>query len=975
MFRIPAFSYSRLARALSLALAMTAAATAHAGSGVWTTNGPYGGFVSAVAINETAANTLWASGQGGVFRSYNSGGTWTRVEVGLPDALGAGDLVAASSGNVLYLNTSDHLYRSGNAGDLWVPTSLPAGLAGTGVIMDLSLRHGTTNSIALATEHGAFVSLDGGSTWTGPGTGLAASARYTSIDFAADGTLYLNVEIDGSNVYGGVAVLKSTNNGASWSPTTASPTVALAEKVVSAPSSAQRVYATDGGNVITSSNGGSTWTTVATAGAGCLSVISLAVHPTVPTGLFMSCRNSGIVYTPDATLASPSFTTYGVAAHLTANGADAAQVGSFAIDPNYATSHILYAGTQFGGLFQSHTAVPDFAEINNGFQSTDIRALATHPYDANVILSGAADSFTTAKTVYRSLDSGATWPPSISGINAEQIRAIRIDPTTVDNNPATTEAFTVYAVGRSERLPASANKDGGIYKSTDGGQTWTTIDNGIALVSGRPDMSTVRSIFLDPRSCASPPVGTAPCGIGSGGLNTAIVAGGGRPDFSAGGMPYLSARIYKSTNAGANWTASESGLPLPQDLGTSDPDFAPNLAYGGVVPIVADPTNAQTLYIGTFMSYDPTAPGGAEPTLPNGVFKSIDGGAHWVQSSAGLPRIGGPASSQWDVLSLAINPVAPSTLYASVANLYANPVVGGVYKTINGGASWTNVSTGIAGQDVRALYIDPNDATGNTIYAGSGGTGSNPGGVYKSTDGGLNWNSISIGMPADAATALAMPPRALGAPARILAGTTAGVWDYTEIPDDDADGVSNAMELGIGDGNGDGQSDAGQHNVASLTAPASNTTLARSAHAPHPDSGSITATVDIVSGCNQLNNTTSQTADLYPPDPVGTDVSHDPYGLVSFSMPNCSNAVVTVKFVGANFGPGWTWRNYGPKNPGDDGSFGWYTFSGAKLLNATTWQLTLSSTRQGNYRTDPGNILFVGGPGNLPDLIFDNGLQ
>ena len=970
MSRITPFRQNRLAQALSLVFAVAAAATVHAGSGVWTSTGPYGGFVSTVAINETAANTVWAAGAGGVFRSYNSGGTWARIEVGLPDAIGVSDLAAASNGTTLYLVTGDHIYRSGNAGDLWVPTSLPAGLAATGVIMDLSIRHGSPNTIAIGTEHAAFVSTDGGSTWSGPGTGFSANARYTSIDYASDGNLYMNIEIDGDNVYGGAAVLKSANNGVSWAPTTVSPSMGYAEKVISAPSSAQRLYATDTGTVITSSDSGSSWNAVNTGGSGCTGIISMTVHPTVPTGLILGCRNNGMVYTPDATIASPTYTTFGAAAGLTANGVDAAQIGAFAIDPAYATSHVIYGASQFGGLFLSSNSGTSWAEINNGYQSTDIRALATHPYDANVVLAGAADSFTTAKTVYRSTDSGASWPPSITGINAEQIRSIKIDPTTVDNNVATSEPFTVYAVGRSERIPATANKDGGIYKSTDGGVHWTTIDNGIAIVNTRPDMGTIRSVFLDPRSCAAPPIGTAPCGIGSGGLNTLIVTGGGRPNFTAAGLPYNSARIYKSTNAGGLWAASETGLPLPEDVGPTG-----NLAYTGVVPIVADPTNAQTLYIGTFMSYDYTAAGAGIPTVANGVFKSTDGGANWVHSSNGLPRIGGSSSSEWDVLSLAINPNAPNTLYASVANLYVQPVVGGVYKTTTGGASWTNVSSGIAGQDVRALYIDPNDATGNTIYAGSGGTGSNPGGVYRSTDGGTTWNSISIGMPADAATALAMPPRAAGAPARILAGTTAGVWDYTAVPDDDADGAANAMEMAIGDGNGDGMPDASQSNVASLSAPASSTVMNNGKNVQRPDTGSITATVDIVSGCNQLNNTSSQTADLYPPDPVGTVTSHDPYGLVSFSMPNCANAVVTVKFAGATFGPGWTWRNYGPKTPGDDGSFGWYTFSGAKLLNATTWQLTLSSTRQGNYRTDANNILFVGGPGNVPDLIFDNGLQ
>ena len=53
------------------------------------------------------------------------------------------------------------------------------------------------------------------------------------------------------------------------------------------------------------------------------------------------------------------------------------------------------------------------------------------------------------------------------------------------------------------------------------------------------------------------------------------------------------------------------------------------------------------------------------PTVPNGVFKSIDGGATWVQKSVGLPRYPGSTDSALDVLSLAIDPTHPQTLWAS----------------------------------------------------------------------------------------------------------------------------------------------------------------------------------------------------------------------------------------------------------------------------------------------------------------------
>src|SRR3546814_13102669 len=59
-------------------------------------------------------------------------------------------------------------------------------------------------------------------------------------------------------------------------------------------------------------------------------------------------------------------------------------------------------------------------------------------------------------------------------------------------------------------------------------------------------------------------------------------------------------------------------------------------------------------------------------------------------------------------------------------------IVGTIYKSTDAGATWFEASAGIAGQDVRALFIDPADPAGDTIYAGTGGDGANPGGVYRS---------------------------------------------------------------------------------------------------------------------------------------------------------------------------------------------------------------------------------------------------
>ena len=315
-------------------------------------------------------------------------------------------------------------------------------------------------------------------------------------------------------------------------------------------------------------------------------------------------------------------------------------------------------------------------------------------------------------------------------------------------------------------------------------------------------------------------------------------------------------------------------------------------------------------------------------------------------------------------------------LYAGASNLnpVSGPNTGSVYKSINGGASWSEAGTGIAGQDVRALLIDPADTTGNTVYAGTGGGSANPGGGYRTTDGGVTWNSFSLGLPSYSSTSLALPPRALGAAPRILAGTPAGVWDYSFVPDEDMDGAPSAIENSVvaGDGNGDGAPDSTQPGVASTSGPSS--LAVAGTHAPSGAIVEITTSI-VADSCTRLNDTTNLQAGLFPPDPLGSITAHDPWGLLHVALPACASVKLRVKFHGASFDSRWTWRNYGPRIPGDDGSFGWYSFAGAERISADTWELDIAANRQGNYRADANNILFIGGPGLLPDLIFDHGFE
>jgi photosystem II stability/assembly factor-like uncharacterized protein len=99
--------------------------------------------------------------------------------------------------------------------------------------------------------------------------------------------------------------------------------------------------------------------------------------------------------------------------------------------------------------------------------------------------------------------------------------------------------------------------------------------------------------------------------------------------------------VFKTTNGGANWTATNSGL-----------------SNNCVQSLAVDPKNSANVYVGT----------------NTGVFKSTDGGATWSASTYGLPAVGG-------VSLLRIDPNTPAIIYAGMAG-------GGVFKSMDAGATW-----------------------------------------------------------------------------------------------------------------------------------------------------------------------------------------------------------------------------------------------------------------------------------------------
>jgi photosystem II stability/assembly factor-like uncharacterized protein len=138
-------------------------------------------------------------------------------------------------------------------------------------------------------------------------------------------------------------------------------------------------------------------------------------------------------------------------------------------------------------------------------------------------------------------------------------------------------------------------------------------------------------------------------------------------------------------------------------------------------------------------------------TWGSGVYKSVDGGATWNAANSGMPPY---------VQSLTIDSKNSQVLYAGIGGGY-------LYKSINGGTSWYALSNGLPAQmSCYTIVIDPTDS--NIVYAGD-----NSSGIYKTTDGGASWNLSNTGLTHTDVLALAIDPTNNQT---IYAGTDSGLF-------------------------------------------------------------------------------------------------------------------------------------------------------------------------------------------------------
>jgi photosystem II stability/assembly factor-like uncharacterized protein len=360
--------------------------------------------------------------------------------------------------------------------------------------------------------------------------------------------------------------------------------------------------------------------------------------------------------------------------------------------------------------------IPNGLDPGNTPVTGRIAALAADPTNANIIYVAAAGG-----GVWKTTDGGTTWSPLTDNQATLSMGAIAVAPS----NPNVIYAGTGEA---SNSIDSYYGR--GILKSTDAGATWTLLSGNAGV--NEFDRRSISKIIVDPTNA-----------------NTVYVALTWGPE---NGVWPSSFGIFKSTDGGQTWTNTTAGI-------TTDP-----LAW--FTDVVLDPVNPQTLYAaaGTFIG-----------NAANGVYKSSDGGATW--STAG----NFPMGSSDGLIKLAIAPSAPQTLYASITD----PSSGGLLemmKTTDDGRTWTALTKtpdymGNQGWYNPSLAVDPFNP--NIVYAGgTNTTGQNQKlkGLIESTDGGNSWADISTGTSNKTGPHTDQHAFAFDANGKLLDGNDGGIW-------------------------------------------------------------------------------------------------------------------------------------------------------------------------------------------------------
>jgi photosystem II stability/assembly factor-like uncharacterized protein len=344
-----------------------------------------------------------------------------------------------------------------------------------------------------------------------------------------------------------------------------------------------------------------------------------------------------------------------------------------------------YIGVGSGGVWKTENAGTTWQPIFDDQGSYSIGCVTIDPNDPNVIWVGTGENVGGRHVgygdgVYRSLDGGESWENLGLG-RSEHIGKILVDPR---------DSRVVYVASQGPLW--SPGGDRGLFKTVDGGRTWTKI-------LGGGEYTGVNDVVMDPRN---PDVLYASTHQRF--RNVAALIDGG-PESA----------IHKSTDGGKTWRRLGKSLEEKKKKRRSVPpgEEMPGLPHEdmGKIGLAISPQNPDVVYAAIELAH-----------RKGGFWRSEDGGASWEERSDYVAGGTGPHYYQ----EIWASPHRFDRVYHADVRLHV---------TEDGGKTFQSINKPHKHVDNHALAFDPNDP--DYILVGC------DGGLYETWDLGENWKFIS----------------------------------------------------------------------------------------------------------------------------------------------------------------------------------------------------------------------------------------
>ena len=662
-------------------------------------------FVDHIIVDPRDSKTLYVATHrhkdaGGFFKSTDGGRKWRESPELKNEALHS--LTQADSNpNVLIAGTFNGIFRSDNSGDSWtqLPTYNTTGLVH---VESLAIDPRTANTIYAGTWYLPYKTTDGGQSWKSIKNGIIDDSDIFAINIDPHDPNHISASAC-SGIY------ETNSAGDSWTKVQGIPSQSRRTRaIVQHPSISGLVFAGTTEGFWRSDRGGKADSWMVTTSRQ-LEVNSIAVHPSRPQTVYIGTNNYGVMVSTD-----------GGKNFVPTNGGYSGRFANVIVadreTPNRIYAATINTTTGGGFLFVS----TDNGETWRPSMRSMPPRLITYSIlqdtrDPNVIYLG------TNLGVYRSLDRGASWAPASMPIKPPAPHKGRTGkkraPAVATHNAVANNSTDT--IRQAQQALNAAGYSVGVPDGRAGTQTLKALREFQAdrqlPVTGKFDSETLKALRLTSGSIEE----SVALSDAVNALVQTVDAETGRPVFLAAtnlGLyrSFDPARGWQKLSYGASFdprtscisanaqqpetilvgTAS-SGVLISHDGGKSWQRVSGVPTDAPVNAIARDLQRLNNIYVGTKQSF----------------YLSRDGGTSWSRRGGNLPF--------GDFTSILINPRNGDEVF--VGNAYqTGEIGGGVYRTINAGQTWARIDpkeNRLPSQRIWALAFDSRDQ--NTLFVGS----------------------------------------------------------------------------------------------------------------------------------------------------------------------------------------------------------------------------------------------------------------